>query len=144
MLKYMYDAPTREKALEAAEELMDYLEERYPDAMELLDNAKDDILAVYDLPTHCRKKMRTTNMTERTNEEIRRRERVIRIFPNDASALMLAGAYLQELSEEWISGRRYMDMTEFHEVKAEQERKGKASAKQPVNMAQPEAVAVTM
>ncbi len=47
--------------------------------------------------------MRTTNMTERTNEEIRRRERVIRIFPNDASALMLAGAYLQELSEEWIS-----------------------------------------
>jgi len=42
-------------------------------------------------------------MTERTNEEIRRRERVIRIFPNDASALMLAGAYLQELSEEWIS-----------------------------------------
>jgi transposase-like protein len=144
MLKYMYDAPTREKALKAAEELMDYLEERYPDAMELLDNAKDDILAVYDLPAHCRKKMRTTNMTERTNEEIRRRERVIRIFPNDASALMLAGAYLQELSEEWISGRRYMDMTEFWEVKAEQERKGKASAKQPVNMAQPEAVAVTM
>jgi transposase-like protein len=123
---------------------MDFLEERYPDAMELLDNAKDDILAVYDLPVHYRKKMRTTNMTERTNEEIRRREQVIRIFPNDASARMLTGAYLQELSEEWVSGRRYMDMTEFWEVKAEQERKEKASAKQPVNMAQPEAVAVTM
>jgi transposase-like protein len=112
--------------------------------MELLDNAKDEILAVYDLPVHYRKKMRTTNMTERTNEEIRRRERVIRIFPNGASARMLAGAYLQELSEEWISGRRYIDMTEFWEVKAEQERKEKASAKQPVNMAKPEAVAVTM
>ncbi len=144
MLKYMYDAPTREKALEAAEKIMDFLEERYPEAMELLDNAKDDILAIYDLPTHCRKKMRTTNITERTNEEIRRRERVIRIFPNDASAMMLSGAHLQELSEEWISGRRYMDMTDFHEAKAEQERKGKASAKQPVNMAQPEAVAVNM
>jgi len=100
MLKYMYDAPTKEKALKAAEEIMDFLEERYPEAMELLDNAKEDILAVYALPAHCRKKMRTKNMTERTNEEIRRRERVIRIFPNDASARMLTGAYLQELSEE--------------------------------------------
>lgn len=144
MLKYMYDAPTKEKALEAAEELMDFLEERYPEAMGILDNAKEDILAVYDLPVHCRKKVRTTNMTERTNEEIRRRERVIRIFPKDASALMLAGAYLQELSEEWISGRRYMDLAEFHEAKAEQEQKEKASVKQPVNMAQPEAVAVNM
>ena len=100
----------------------------------------------YELPAHCRKKMRTTNMTERTNEEIRRRERVIRIFPNDASAMMLAGAYLQELSEEWISGRRYMDMTEFQEAKAEeeQEQKEKASGKQPVNRAQPKAVAVNM
>ena len=112
--------------------------------MELLDNAKDDILAVYDLPTHCRNKMRTTNMTERTNEEIRRRERVIRIFSKDASATMLVGAYLQELSEEWISGRRYMDMTEFREVKAKQERKETASAKQSVNMAQPEAVVMNM
>ncbi len=40
MLKYMYDAPTKEKALEAAEEIMDFLEECYPEAMELLDNAK--------------------------------------------------------------------------------------------------------
>ena len=112
--------------------------------MGILDNAKDDILAVYDLPANCRKKMRTTNMTERTNEEIRRRERVVRIFPKDASATMLVGAYLQELSEEWISGRRYMDMTEFHEAKAEQERKETASVKQPVNMAQSEAVVVNM
>ncbi|MEN2995420.1 MAG: transposase [Acetomicrobium sp.] len=107
-------------------------------------NAKEDILAVYDFPTHYRKKMRTTNMTERTNEEMRRRERVIRIFPKDASATMLVGAYLQELSEEWISGRRYMDMTEFREAKAEQERKETASAKQPVNMAQSEAVVMNM
>ncbi|WP_303883233.1 transposase, partial [Acetomicrobium mobile] len=79
-----------------------------------------------------------------TNEEIRRRERVIRIFPKDTSVTMLVGAYLQELSEEWLSGRRYMDMAEFREGKAEQERKETASAKQPVNMAQPEAVVVNM
>jgi len=140
----MYDAPTKKKALEAAEELMDFLEERYPKAMDILDNAKDDILAVYDLPANCRKKMRTANMTERTNEEVRRRERVIRIFTKDASATMLVGVYLQELSEEWISGRRYMDMTEFRKVKAEQERKETASAKQPVNMAQHEAAVMNI
>jgi len=110
---------------------MDFLEERYPEAVGILGNAKDDILAVYDLPANCRKKMR-------------RLERVIRIFPKDASATILVGAYLQELSEEWISGRRYMDMTEFREAKVEQERKETASAKQPVNMAQPEAVVVNM
>lgn len=120
------------------------MEERYPEAVGILDNAKEDILAVYDFPTHYRKKMRTTNMTERTNEEIWRRERVIRVFPKDASAMMLVGAYLQELSEEWISERRYMDMTEFREAKAEQERKETASVKQPVNMAQSEAVVVNM
>ncbi len=88
--------------------------------------------------------MRTTNMTERTNEEIRRRERVIRIFPKDASATMLVGAYLQELSEEWISGRRYMDMTDFLEAKVEKEQEKTASVKQPVNMSQSEAVAVNL
>jgi len=115
MLEHMYDAPTKEKAQATAEEIMDFLKDRYPEAMELLDNAKDDILAVYDLPAHCRKKMRTTNMKERTNEEIRRRERIIRIFSNDTWAMMLTGAYLQEHSEEWTSGRRYMDVTEYWE-----------------------------
>ncbi len=142
MLKYMYDAPTKGKALEAAEELMDLLEERYLEAMEILDNSKEDIPVVYYLPVLCRKKVRTTSMTERTNKEIRRREQVIGIIPKDASALMPAGAYLQEPGEEWISGRRYMDLAEIHEAKAEQEQKGETSVKQPVGMAQPEVVAV--
>lgn len=107
---------------------MYFLEERYPEAVDILDNAKEDNLAVYDFPTHYRKKMRTTNMTERTNEEIQKRERVIQVIPKDASAMMLARAYLQELSEEWTSGRRtwtwYMDMTEFHEAKAKTGTKG--------------------
>jgi transposase-like protein len=51
---------------------------------------------------------------ERLNEEIRRRERVIRIFPNDASALRLIGALLAEKNEEWAE-RRYLDMTDYIE-----------------------------
>jgi putative transposase len=51
-------------------------------------------------------------MQERLNEEIRRRERVIRIFPNDDSALRLIGALLAEQNEVWQE-RRYLDMDEF-------------------------------
>ena len=53
------------------------------------------------LPEKYRKRLRTTNMQERLNEEIRRREWVIRIFPNDASALRLIGALLAEKNEVW-------------------------------------------
>jgi transposase-like protein len=57
--------------------------------------------------------MRTTNGVERLNEEIRRRERVIRIFPNRASALRLGGALLMEHDEAWTTGKRYLDMAAY-------------------------------
>ena len=50
---------------------------------------------------------------ERLNQEVRRRERVIRIFPNRESLTRLMGALLIELDEKWSSGRRYLDMAEF-------------------------------
>jgi transposase-like protein len=53
-------------------------------------------------------------MQERLNEEIRRRERVIRIFPNDESALRLMGALLAEFNETWAE-RLYINMDEFKE-----------------------------
>ena len=52
---------------------------------------------------------------ERLNEEIRRRERVIRIFPNRESVIRLLGALLMELDEKWASGRRYLDMDDYFE-----------------------------
>jgi len=59
-----------------------------------------------------RKRLATTNMQERLNEEIRRREKVIR---NEASAIRLIGALLAEKHESWPTGIRYFDMTEFHQ-----------------------------
>lgn len=56
------------------------------------------------------KRLRTTNIIERLNEEIRRRERVIRIFPNGASVLRLLGALLMEQDEIWSTGRKYFEM----------------------------------
>ena len=81
-------------------------------------------MAVMSLPEKkCRKKLSTTNMQERLNEEVRRRERVIRIFPNDESALRLIGALLAEQNEVWQE-RKYLDMDEFNEwVAAQKEAK---------------------
>lgn len=89
-------------------------EKKTPKAVACLEDGFEDAMAVMSLPAKYRKRFRTTNMQERLNQEIRRRERVIRIFPNDDSALRLIGALLAEMNEQWQS-KRYLDMDEFHE-----------------------------
>lgn len=70
-------------------------------------------MAVLNLPAGYRKRLRTTNSIERLNEEIRRRERVIRIFPNEASITRLIGALLLDHHERWISGKAYFAMGDY-------------------------------
>lgn len=60
---------------------------------------------------------------ERLNEEVRRRERVIRIFPNRQSAFRLLGAYLIEMDDKWSSGRKYLDLQEYYASKKEMKAK---------------------
>ena len=81
-----------------------------------LDQAFDDITAVLSLPLNIRKRLRTTNGVERLNQEIRRRERVIRIFPNELSAIRLMGALLIEHDEKWSSGRIYLNLDIYHQT----------------------------
>lgn len=64
--------------------------------MQTLEEGFDDATAVLSLPEKYRKRLRTTNLVERLNEEVRRRERVIRIFPNRESVIRLIGALLME------------------------------------------------
>ncbi len=87
-----------------------------PKAMDVLEQGFDDATAVLSLPEKYRTKLRTTNSIERLNQEIRRRERVIRIFPNRESSLRLIGAFLLEYDEKW-SGKKYLDMTDYFEWK---------------------------
>jgi transposase-like protein len=54
------------------------------------------------------KKIRTTNLLERVNKELKRRTRKIGAFPNEASLLRLAGSILIDINEEWITGNRYL------------------------------------
>jgi putative transposase len=70
----------------------------------------EDCLACYQAPAAHRVRVRTTNGLERLNQELKRRTRVVRIFPNRASLPRLVTALAQEHSEEWVSGRRYLDM----------------------------------
>ena len=76
-------------------------------AVGLLEECLDEATAVLTLPWKYRRRLRSTNMVERLIEELRRRERVIRIFPNAASAERLMGALLVERHERWVTGPRY-------------------------------------
>jgi putative transposase len=72
-------------------------------------------LACYDVPAAHRVRVRTTNGLERLNQELKRRTRVVRIFPNRGALLRLVTALAQEQSDEWVSGRRYLDMERLRE-----------------------------
>jgi len=65
-------------------------------------------LTVFAFPTSFRRLLRTTNGVERLHREVRRRARVVSIFPNPTSCLRLVSAVLAEMSEEWLTGRTYM------------------------------------
>lgn len=87
------------------------LEKRAPKVARLLEEHGEEILAVYALPQAHRKKMRTTNLLERQNQELKRRTRVVRVFPHEQSCLRLVTALLMETNQEWME-QTYLDMSE--------------------------------
>jgi len=73
-----------------------------------------DGLTVFAMPATHRKRLRTTNLLERLNKEVRRRTRVATLFPHEASLLRLASAVLMETSEEWQTQGVYLTMENSH------------------------------
>jgi transposase-like protein len=116
-LRLIFEAPDMITARRLLEEVLQDYAERAPKAAKCLEDGFEDATAVMALPERYRKRLRTTNGVERLNQEVRRRERVIRIFPNEDSALRLLGAVLMEIDESWSTGHRYFDMTEYLEGK---------------------------
>ena len=98
---------------------MESWRDRFPELVIWMEDTLGDALAVFALPEVHRKRMRTNNGLERFHEEMRRRTRVVRIFPNRASCLRLCSALAMEQSEEWITGHRYLDMEVWEEGQPE-------------------------
>jgi len=113
-LRGLYEAVDYDSARKIRDQIIEKYEIKATKATAILDGAFDDITAVLALPLRYRKRLRTTNGVERLNQEIRRRERVIRIFPNEASVIRLMGALLMEQDEKWQTGRKYFEMDLYY------------------------------
>jgi transposase-like protein len=128
-VRAILDAPD----VETARMLMNKVVEDYGDkaakAIAVLESGFDDMTAVLALPDRYRKRLRTTNGMERLNEEIRRRDRVIRIYPNRDSVTRLIGALLMEMDEKWQTGHKYLDMTEYFAWRDEQKKQAEQQLK---------------
>ena len=79
----------------------------------------EETFSFYRLPREHHKHMKSTNMLERLNGEIKRRTHVVRIFPNEASCLRLIRALAVEIHENWIEATRYLNMDVLEEHKRE-------------------------
>ena len=112
ILEYLREitaSATYESARKRLDKAIETFSETHPNVAKILEEGGEDILAVYALPEHHRKKMRTTNMVERFNQELKRRTRVIRVFPNENACVRLISALSMEANEEWME-RRYLRM----------------------------------
>ena len=120
-LDRIFKAEDPEAARAAFGALCEELEGKADRALETLEAGLEDAIAVLALPQPYRKRLRTTNMLERLIQEVRRREKVIRIFPNERSAWRLLGAVLAEQHEEWSTGKRWLSMDAFWDWKQDRE-----------------------
>ena len=122
-LRGVFAAPSREVALRLASELAARWRHSHPRVAEHLEAHIEECLSCLALPESYRRRVRTTNGLERLNQEIKRRTRVVRIFPNRGACLPLVTALAIEQSEEWLTGRRYLDMRELEEQRRQEEQK---------------------
>jgi len=109
-IRAIFNAPDRAQAegylkqivvkyADIASELADWMEAAIPEG-----------LTVFDFPESHRRRIRTSNMLERVSQEVKRRTRVVRLFPNQSSCLRLVSAVLMEISENWETGRIYLNI----------------------------------
>jgi len=109
-LRAVFDAPDRPEAERQSEVAVKKYRATAPKPAEWLEVNIPEGLAVFALPPSHRRRLRTINMLERLNKELKRRARVAGLFPNEASALRLVSAVAMEISEEWETGRTYLTM----------------------------------
>jgi putative transposase len=108
MVRTIFEQPDAKTVREQHRRIVTQLEERFPDAAAMLDEAGTDLLAFTGFPKEHWRQIWSNNPLERLNREIRRRTDVVGIFPDRASIVRLVGAVLAEQNDEWAVARRYM------------------------------------
>ena len=109
-IRSIFNAPDQSEALRLLQMMVDRYRKTAPGLAEWLEGNIPDGLNVFQAPVEHQRRLRTSNLLERLNRELKRRTRVASLFPNEASALRLASAVLPETSDEWESGRVYLSM----------------------------------
>jgi transposase-like protein len=107
-LKQIWLQPDRTTALSYCREIIEQYEDVLPEAIAILEDGLEDSLQFYGFPEIDSRKISSTNTLERLNKEIRRRSRVIGIFPSVDSYVRLICSYLMEYEEDWQTGRSYI------------------------------------
>jgi len=122
-LRWLYDRHELEQARQDLAAWLGKWQAKYPKMCSWVEANIEETFTFFQLPAEHHKHMKSTNMLERINEELKRRTLVVRIFPNAASCLRLVRALAVEIHEDWIEATRYLNMELLEEHKREQLRR---------------------
>jgi transposase-like protein len=113
--RLIFDQPNRQSAVDQLRALTEKMAHLYPKATALLLEAEPDILAYKTFPKEHWRRIHSTNLLERLNREIKRRTKVVGVFPDQSAVFRLVGTLLYEIDDDWrASQRRYFSMESMH------------------------------
>lgn len=107
-VKLIFEQPNQKTSKVYLEHLANLMQPRWPKVAQMLLDAEEDILAYKTFPKKHHRSIHSVNPLERMNREIRRRTRVVGVFPNRESVFRLVGTLLMDMDEDWRGSRRYM------------------------------------
>lgn len=117
-LRNVFHQTTIEHAREAMGKVIELLRTKHPKAAAVVEQAEEDVLAYFGFPDAHRRQIRSTNPLERINKELRKRIRVVGIFPNEAAAVRLLTMILVEQHDEWQVGRHYFSANSMRQLRS--------------------------
>jgi len=121
----IFSAPDKQTAFHRLQGLIEELADRYPDVAGAVRNRWRRYFHLHELSSRASSQVTNNNGLERLNQKIKRRTWIIRIFPNQNSALRLIGTLCMEQAEEWMTGRQYLEMSLLEDMNSDQMEKTK-------------------
>jgi len=110
-VRLIFDQPSRHSAAEQLRLLVEKMDPIYPNAAALLLDAEPDILAYKTFPNEHWRRIHSTNLVERLNREVKRRTKVVGVFPDQPAVIRLVGTLLMEIDDDWrATQRRYFSL----------------------------------